>query len=224
MQSHLETDTAMETGMKQSTNVYITTLLFRLAQNSISMRQFILIPGSINLLMQTLHESHDLSLLQPPELFQGAKYITMQMCLTIQLNLCRILFKVTHPEQLPHMVIGVLPIIFIIIGETLNAQVRQCAILSVYNIAWEDNNERLLILRAGGLPIMASLIRLWRNDTHIVRSVVPLLDRLLGFPVYATAMFELGFVDILHLLTPSPRINVTIARVQLGATNPAYPP
>jgi hypothetical protein len=94
----------------------------------------------------------------------------------------------------------------------------------VYNIAWEDNNQRLLILRAGGLPIMASLIRLRRNDDRIVRPVVALLDRLLEFPVYATAMFELGFVDIFHLLIPLPRIDAIIARLQLAATNPVYPP
>jgi len=224
MQGHLETDTVMETSMKQSSNVYITTLLFRLTQRRNSVHQFVLIPGSINLLTQTLSESHNLSLLQPPELFQGTNYITMQMCSTIQLNICQILCEVTDLEHFPQIVVGVLSDIFIIVGETLNTQVRRCAFHSVYNIAWEDNNQRLLILRAGGLQIMASLIRLRRNDVRIVRSVAALLDRLVEFPVYATAMFELGFVDVLHLLTPSPGINATIARLQLAATNPVYPP
>jgi len=224
MQGHLETDTVMETSLKQSSNVHITTLLFRLTQRRISVHELVLIPGSVNLILQTLSESHNLSLLQPPELFQGTNYITMQMCSTIQLNICQILCEVTYLDHLPQIVIGVLSSIFIIVGETMNTQVRQCAFHSVYNIACEDNNQRLLILRAGGLSIMASLIRLRRNDDRIVRSVVALLDRLLEFPVYATAMFELGFVDIFHLLIPLPRIDAIIARLQLAATNPVYPP
>jgi len=224
MQGHLETDTAMQTSMKQSTNVYTTTLLYQLTQRSIAVRQFVLIPGSINLLVQTLSELHNLSLLQPPELFQGATCITMQMCTTTQLNICKILCEVTHLEQFPQPVIGVLSNIFIIVGETLNTEVRQCAFHSVYNIAWEDNGQRLLVLRAGGLQIMANLIRMRRNDNRIVRSVVALLDRLLEFPWYAMAMFELDFVDTLQLPTLSPRINDIIALLQLAATNPVYPP
>jgi len=226
VQAHIQTDTAIDTTMKQSTNVYTTTLLCRLTRHQNVVRQFALIPGSVNLLVQTLLESHNLCLLQPTEMFQGSTYVTMEMCVTTQLNICKTLYDIIDMDQFLQTVIqaGVLSNIFIVVGETLDAQVRVSAFETVLNIAWEDNGQSLLILRAGGLKIMANLILMRRNDTRIMRPVLAVIHHLAGFPVYATAMFELDFVHIMQLLTQSPHITNIIALLQLAATNPVYPP
>jgi len=159
-------------------------------------------------------------------MFQGSTYVTMEMCVTTQLNICKTLYDIIEMDQFLQTVIqaGVLSNIFIVVGETLDAQVRVSAFETVLNIAWEENGQSLLILRAGGLKIMANLILMRRNDTRIMRPVLAIIHHLAGFPVYATAMFELDFVDIMQLLTQSPDITNIIALLQLAATNPVYPP
>jgi len=159
-------------------------------------------------------------------MFQGSTYVTMEMCVTTQLNICKTLYDIIEMDQFLQTVIqaGVLSNIFIVVGETLDAQVRVSAFETVLNIAWEENGQSLLILRAGGLKIMANLILMRRNETRIMRPVLAIIHHLAGFPVYATAMFELDFVDIMQLLTQSPDITNIIALLQLAATNPVYPP
>ena len=105
-------------------------------------------------------DSHELSVLQQAALFQNKPFITTQMCVTVQHNLCDMLSKMDLTGYIyPVMQCGAMQQLINVIRETDNANVRLVAFKVAHNIALDDNGERLIVFNAGGgLQVFANQI------------------------------------------------------------------
>lgn len=225
-QARTQTESAADTIMKHKTLFYLTKCLRLMIWEDDSLDRFVLLPGSVNLLVQVLSESHNLNLLQPPEIFTDFYGLEVDMCTETQHNICLLLRNIALTDSFVEIFIegNLLPDIFTIVNETIDKNVRTMALVVVNIIAREDTNERLLVLAAGGLPIMANFIRKHHKHNSESITVFVLIRRLLGFPVYETAMLELGFLSILKPFEETNTVANTVVRLLEAANNPVYPP
>jgi len=223
---NVETDTPEQAVQKQTANVIATRLLKYITQAPNPEIIFLQNAGSIALVMQAITYSHELSILQPAALFQQEPFITRQMCDTVQHNLCEMLSQMVLEGSIsPIMQCGAMQQLVNVIRETESDGVRLVACHVAKNIAEDDNGERLMFLKAGGLQVFVNQILplpFSHDNRDCKKWCVMCLASLAQFPVYATAMFELGFLDL--AIPPSPHKDALIPLLQRAEDNPVYPP
>jgi len=223
---NVETDTPEQAVQKQTTNVMATSFLEHITDDYAPEIIFLQNSGSIALVMQAITYSHELSILQPAALFQQEPFITRQMCDTVQHKLCVMLSRMTLDGYIfPIMQCGAMQQLVNVIRETESDGVRLVACRLAKNIAEDDNGERLMFLKAGGLQVFVNQILplpFSRDNGECRRTCVMCLASLAQFPVYATAMFDLGFLGL--AIPPSPHKDALIPLLQRAEDNPVYPP
>jgi len=122
----------------------------------------------------------------------------------VQVLICHILERMGEAHDISEYLLdaGALPVLFRIITHTTNTQVRCAAVKAVKPISIKDNSQTLTILRAGGLQVLAdTLRRIKTTEYNTCLHTVWLLEGLAAIPVYATAMHDMGFVEIVKGLS-----------------------
>ena len=228
VRANMETDTPEQAVLKQTTLVMATTFITKITESRDAGLLFVQNAGSIALVVRTITDSHELSMLQPSALFQHEPFITAQMCHTVQHDLCEMLANVELDGYIfPIMQCGAMQQIVNVIRETESKGVRLRAIQTVRNFATDDNGERLIFLKAGGLQVFVDHILPLASEpaNNRCKGLYGMCLVLLAeFPVYATAMFDLGFIGLLQNLPPSNYIGELIPLLQQAEHNPVYPP
>jgi len=228
VRANIETETPEQAVQKQTTIVMATTLLKDITGSHDAGRVFLHIPGSIASVVRAITDSHELCMLQPAALFHYEPFITTQMCVTVQNNLCEMLSKMELDGYIfPIMQCGAMQQLVNVIRETDSDGVRLMAFRAAKTIAYDDNGERLIVLKAGGLQVFANQILslpLTGVKNRLREECVACLVHLAEFPVYATAMIDLGFIGLLQKLPPSPNKDILMPLLQHAEHNPVYPP
>jgi hypothetical protein len=214
----------------------ITCGTVRLMQSLVQMcfQTIILIPGVVQVLTQTLSALHVLLTTIPivhPNVIinfpNNEPRITHASVHTAQLAICQCLVSMSITGHIAEDLFraGALPVLFRLIEQTTCNPVRSAAIQTATCIAIRDNAQTLRILNAGGLEILAVMLKRTRN-THRYTSLYAFsfLNTLSVMPVYATAMQRLGFVQIMQQMCPTiGNIPQFVARLQATVNNPVYP-
>ena len=224
--AHIDTETPAD-AIENQKIIRATVLLLKriLMYSERAVRQFLLFPNSNHVLLQVLSASHELLMAPPPLLFNSAPRITYDSCYVIQFSICQCLLEVASldvAENLFHA--DALRVLFSLIGETTNEYARRVAIQVVHRIAIRDNAQSLHILRAGGLPTLANMLRrIGTTDRETTRCALLLLNMLAAYPVYATAMLDLGFGEIIEHAPNFENTDIFLAQLQTAENNPVYP-
>jgi len=221
-----DTETSAQAVEKHNIIRVTVELLLDLVLGSLDVnRNILLIPNSFNVLIQILAALHDLvsAILSPLHLHHQPG-ITCASCHKIQSWICRCLVlvgkRVDISEYLFHA--GALPVLFRIIEHTTNISLRSEAVQVATCISIKDNTQTLRILRAGGLEILADMLRRIKiSDCHTSLHAIWLLEGLAAMPVYAIAMQRLGFVKIIQDLSWCKfNTNAFVERLEAAAKYP----
>jgi len=223
---HNDTHTLAQVVEKHNILFATVELLSNLIVNSSkAKRNFVLVPHSFEVLVQILSASQDLVCTIPPALhLQHQPQITRTSCLKIQLWICQCLVLVGNHQDISEYLFhaGALAVLFHIFTHTINRDVRSAAIQAAKPISIKDTAQKLRILHAGGLQVLADMFRrLKLTDYHTCLHSFWFLQGLAKIPVYARAMHDMGFVQIMKDLSWY-RLNtdVFVALLEAAAANP----
>jgi len=213
--------------------IYRTAGLFaRLAPRlNESIRHIVMHRESIQLIVQALSASFNLSIIQPPLLDEYTMRCHNHPFHKTHAFFCKWLLEIARQENMAEFLlhVGVLPILFGLIKNNTIDEVLIWAIQIMHCIAFLDNAERLLILKSGGLEILALIFtrkrpRYQTIDIETCDKVFRLLLTLAAFPVYATAMMDMGFYNYMtdqpHFFTDT---NTFLKLLEAGRHYPVYP-
>jgi len=225
MLEHNDTDTSEQAVEKHIIiSVTVKQILNLVNGSTQAIRNILLIPNSFNVLIQILAALHELVCAMPSPLHLHEPGITFASCHKIQSWICRCLVFVGNQADISEYLLdaGALPLLFRIIEQTTEKSVRSEAVQAVTLISKKDDTQTLRILSAGGLEILAGMLRRIKiSDYHTFLHTLWLLESLAKMPVYAMAMQRLGFVKIIQDMSWFKlNTNVLVKLLEDAAKNP----
>jgi hypothetical protein len=227
--AHIDTETPSRAIENHKITCATTGLLCRLFETENAVRHCTFLADAIPVLLRVLLTSHILIMEPPPLLFNNTPHIKYKSCSTVLFNICNILHSVAMCDNLVENLLraGALPMLLTVLRETDLWYIQSSVLLIMIEIAKQDNAQRLLILNSGGLQTLAEVMKEMKSkNSEVLYNALELLQYLVTFRVYATAMIDLGFVEIIKQVpgfTDGFPFEGVLTSMQLVATNPVYP-
>ena len=230
--AHIDTETpgqAIDNQKITRATILFLDRLFR--SHDAAVQHFVSHVGAINVLLQAFSVSHTLSHEPPPLLFNHIPCISYTSSIAVVRAFCGAIELVARFNNCTQTLLlaGALPLLVHVSKTTYDVFTRTSILGLMLVFAERDNSHRLLMLNAGVLPVLALWLRPIANANHPVSGQIEFTDGILEFlsclakfPVYATAMFDLGFVYFLEEhqeLASSARI---LEQIHIAVANPVY--
>ena len=224
VRAHINTETPEEAVETHNTSAAIIQLVTRVLQGPATFDLLFQNPQFISVLVQVTADSYELGMLQTPVLFQGGHSLNAQVCQTMMMDGCGIMRGVCAPGPLHQLEqAGALPLLMTIVRDHSDANVRYDTLLAARNMFMANNGEKLSVLRAGGLEVIAqTILPMPLRDEDIAHLSIYLMYILAKYPVYATIMHELGIFDLLQQAPPCENKNNLMRILQGAAQTPVY--